>query len=87
MLSKKQKEVRDTKLLAVVSLFLESNCRISDFEIGKKLGIPSSSVGRYLTCDRTRELIGIDNFAFIKRERNVNKLLGRKKGGSKKKDG
>ncbi len=81
--SKKRNE-KDKKILYIVSLFLEKGCRISDEELGKLSGIPSSTVGRYLTSNRTRELIGIDNYAFIKKERNINKLLGRKKGGSKK---
>lgn len=75
---------KDKKILYVISLFLEKGCRISDEELGKLSGIPSSTVGRYLTSKRTRELIGIDNYAFIKKERNVNKLLGRKKGGSRR---
>ena len=78
--SKKRNE-KDKKILYIVSLFLEKGCRISDEELGKLSGIPSSTVGRYLTSNRTRELIGIDNYAFIKKERNINKLLGRKKGG------
>lgn len=74
----------DKKILYIVSLFLENGCRISDGELSKLSGIPSSTVGRYLTSSRTRELIGIDNYAFIKKERRTNKLLGRKKGGSKR---
>ncbi len=86
MLSSKQKEERDIKILAAVNIFVENGCRMSDEEIGKSLGLPSSSVGRYLTSERTKELIGINNYAFIKRERNKNRILGRKKGGSHRKN-
>ena len=86
MLSAKQKEERDAKILSAVNVFVESGCRISDEEVGKALGLPSSSVGRYLTSERTKELIGVNNYAFIKKERNKNKLLGRKKGGAHRKN-
>lgn len=72
---------RDEKILFVVNAFLDNGCRVSDQELSEITGISSSSIGRYLTSTRTRELIGDDNFAFIKLQRNKNKLIGRKKGG------
>ena len=74
-------ENRDEKILFVVNAFLDNGCRVSDQELSKITGISSSSIGRYLTSTRTRELIGDDNFAFIKVQRNKNKIMGRKKGG------
>lgn len=87
MITKNKQEVIDKKILKTVKTFLDYKCRISDKELGKVLSIPPSTVGRYLTGNRTRALIGIDNYAYIKKERNINKLLGRKKGGSKKNNG
>lgn len=84
--TKTKQEIRDEKILRTVQFFLEHHCRISDHELSKILNLPASTIGRYLTSKRTKELIGIDNFAYIKRERTINKLLGRKKGGSRKKN-
>lgn len=86
MLSSKQQEKRDEKILLVVKTFIDNNCRITDKELSLKLNIPTSTVGRCLNSTRTKELIGIDNFAYIKRERLKNKSLGQIKGGSKKKN-
>lgn len=82
MLSKQ--EIRDEKILKTVQTFLDYHCRVSDQELSKILNFPASTIGRYLTSQRTKELIGVDNFAYIKKERTTNKLIGRKKGGSKK---
>ena len=71
----------DKKILTVVSTFLDKGCRVSDSELSDELDIPQSSVSRYLTGKRTVELIGIKNFAYIKKEREKNKILARKKGG------
>lgn len=87
MPNKTRQELLDEKILKTVKTFLDYKCRISDQELGKVLSIPSSTVGRYLTSDRTKFLIGIDNYAYIKKERNKNKILGRKKGGSRKQNG
>ena len=86
MLSLEQQEEKDKKILLVVNTFLEHNCRITDEDMSNLLNIPRSTIGRYMIGERTKKLIGIDNYAYIKRERMVNKLLGRKKGGSKRKD-
>lgn len=85
MLSPKQQRERDKNILRTVQTFLEYNCRISDEKLSEITKIPRSTIGRYLSSERTKELIGIDNFAYIKRERNVNKRLGCQKGGSRKK--
>lgn len=87
MLSKNKQEIRDERILKTVQTFLEYHCRISDQELSKILNFPASTIGRYLTSSRTKELIGVDNFAYIKKERTTNKLIGRKRGGSKKNNG
>lgn len=83
---KKQQEI-DEKILKVVRTFLEYDCRITDSQLSEILNISSSTIGRYLTGNRTRTLIGVDNFAYIKRERKRNQEMGRRKGGSRKKNG
>ncbi len=72
---------QDSKILLVVNKFLDYNGLLSDNELSSLLSIPSTSVGRYLTSKRTRELIGDDNFAFIKKCRIDNKRKGNSKGG------
>ena len=72
---------QDSKILVVVNKFLDYNGLLSDNELSSLLSIPSTSVGRYLTSKRTRELIGDDNFAFIKKCRIDNKRKGNSKGG------
>jgi DNA-binding transcriptional regulator LsrR (DeoR family) len=71
----------DQKILLVINKFLDYNCTLSDKELSFMLNIPKSSVGRYLTSERTKELIGIDNYAYIKKCRKDNKKLGNIKGG------
>ncbi len=73
----------DGKILLVVNKFLDYNSTLTDMELSEMLNIPKSSVTRYLTSKRTRELIGDDNFAYIKEARRVNRRLGNKKGGEK----
>lgn len=85
MLSNTKQNIRDEKILKTVQTFLDYHCRISDQELSSHLNLPASTIGRYLTSERTKQLIGVDNFAYIKRERTINKLIGRKKGGRKKK--
>ena len=80
MLSKKQQDERDRKILYVVNSFLDNDCKISDIELSRKLNIPSSTIGRYLTCTRTRELIGIKNYTYIKKMRDINKKESTKAG-------
>lgn len=90
VVNNKETLTKDKKILLVVSAFLDQGCRISDNSLSEITGISSSSIGRYLTSDRTRQLIGDDNFAFIKLQRKKNKLIGRQKGGqisSRKKKG
>ena len=72
---------QDSKILLVVNKFLDYNGLLSDNELSSLLSIQSTSVGRYLTSKRTRELIGDDNFAFIKKCRIDNKRKGNSKGG------
>lgn len=79
--SSKQTLTKDEKILLTVTEFLNYGCRISDHKLSTITNISSSSIGRYLTSNRTRELIGDDNFAFIKLQRTKNKLIGRQKGG------
>lgn len=86
MISKEKQQEIDERILEVVRTFLEHDCRITDQELGVLLQISSSTIGRYLTSERTRFLIGVDNFAYLKRERKRNQEIGRRKGGSRKKN-
>ena len=74
MLSKERQDLVDAKILKTVQVFLDYHCRISDQRLGEVLQIPKSTVGRYLTSERTKQLIGIDNYAYIRKERDVNQL-------------
>lgn len=76
----------DEKILLVINKFLDYNGTLTDQELSSMLNLPKSSVGRYLTSKRTRDLIGDDNFAFIKKCRIDNKRLGNAKGGKAKKN-
>ncbi|NMA50423.1 MAG: hypothetical protein GX951_01045 [Mollicutes bacterium] len=79
MRSKAQEEEITKKILKLSIIFVEEN--LSDKELSKQTGIPTSSVGRYLTCKLAKEVLGEKTFAYIKQKRQENKLKGRSKGG------
>lgn len=87
MLSEKQEQERNLKMLRVASIFLKYN--LSDKEIEKQTKIPSSTVGRYLTDPRLIPLLadigydGQETFKFIQQKRKENLYLAKQKGGQK----
>ena len=70
MRSKKQEEEMKVKILFLSKLFLESN--YSDIELSNITGISSSSVGRYLTSDLAKEVLGSDIYNEISKKRQKN---------------
>ena len=70
MRSKKQEEEMKVKILFLSKLFLESN--YSDIELSNITGISSSSVGRYLTSDLAKEVLGSDIYNEISKKRQEN---------------
>ncbi len=79
MRSLAKEEEMKRKILKLSILFIETNK--SDKDLAKETGIPASSVGRYLTCSLAKEVLGENTFDYIKKKREENKSLGRKKGG------
>ena len=86
MLSEKQMEKIEKRILATVKLFFANEGKISDEELARIVSISgeetsSSTVGRDLTSDKTKELIGEKDFNLILSMRAQNKLDGKQKGG------
>ena len=79
MRSKKQEEEMKVKILFLSKLFLESN--YSDIELSNITGISSSSVGRYLTSNLAKEVLGSDIYTEISRKRQENLYNAKIKGG------
>ena len=79
MRSKKQEEEMKVKILFLSKLFLESN--YSDIELSNITGISSSSVGRYLTSDLAKEVLGSDIYNEISKKRQENLYNAKIKGG------
>ena len=85
MLSNEQIKDKELKMMRVASVFLKKN--LSDKEIELETGIPSSTVGRYLTDPYLIELFsrigynGRETFMFIQEKRQEHLKLAKQKGG------
>lgn len=75
-------KTRDKRILELVKIFLD-NSNMTDKELFKITGIPTSSIQRYMTSSRMRELLGHDIFEYIQDKRKDNKIEGLSKGGKK----
>lgn len=80
MRSKEQDERIKAKVLFLGKLFL-TNPNLSDKELSEISGISSTSVGRYLTSEDAREVLGEKTFNFIKEKRKENLYKAKVKGG------
>jgi len=78
MVSSEQEREINRKILAVHKAFYSSNTIL---EVSKKTGIPTSSVQRYLTCERAESLLGKDAVLEAKRRLSEIKKEGNQKGG------
>lgn len=87
MISNKQKEKIEKRILATVKLFFENEGKISDEDLARALAIAgyvtsSSTVGRDLVSTKTQELIGDEDYELILKIRKQNKIEGTIKGGT-----
>lgn len=86
MLSENQRKIIEKRIFATVKLFFENNGKINDEDLARILSIEgyktsSSTVGRDLISDKTKELIGEEEYNLILEMRQQNKNEGNMNGG------
>ncbi|MCI9084730.1 MAG: hypothetical protein HFH46_03870 [Bacilli bacterium] len=81
MMSEEQKKIKLKRILFTVQSFLESDCRNLE-ELSKEIGIPSSSIQRYLKEKQViEEYFGSEIYEIIRERLAFNKTEGLSKGG------
>jgi AcrR family transcriptional regulator len=79
MLSSKQEELKRLRILKVAKYFLDNGGNIDDLE--KAIGIPHSSIQRYLHDKIIIEMLGQEAYQTIQSKLNQNKQEGLISGG------
>lgn len=82
MLSEEQKKIKLKRIIFTVQSFLESDFKNLE-ELSEKIGIPSSSIQRYLKEKQViDEYFGEEIYEMIRERINFNKAEGLSKGGT-----
>lgn len=82
MLSEEQKKIKIKRIIFTVQSFLESDCKNLE-ELSEKIGIPSSSIQRYLKEKEViEEYFGVEIYEMVREKIEFNKIEGLSKGGT-----
>lgn len=81
MLSEEQKKIKIKRIIFTVQCFLESDCKNLE-ELSKEIGIPSSSIQRYLREKKViEEYFGAEIYEMVREKIEFNKTEGLSRGG------